>query len=393
MMQFANRVQQIKPSPTLALNACAKKMQAGGVNVINFTCGEPDFDTPEHIKQAAIKAINEGFTKYTPVEGISELKDAIRNFLKREQGLDYARDEIITTAGAKHAILLAMQVLLNKGDEVLIPAPYWVSYPDQVLLCDATPKIMPTNKADGLKITPNQLETAITRQTKILILNSPSNPTGAAYTENEIKKLAAICIRHNLFVISDEIYDGIVFDGFRCKSIASVNGMKELAVIVNGVSKRYAMTGWRMGFAAAQGSFIAKMGEIQGQSTTCVTSFTQKATIAAYDSPQDKLNEMLHAFNERRNYMIDRLNKMGLKCERPQGAFYAFPDVSGILGKTLGGKKMEHASDISKYWLETAHVATVPGEAFGLDGYIRLSYATSLENITEGLNRIERNLI
>lgn len=391
-MNFANRVEKIKPSPTLALNARAKKMQAEGVSVINFTCGEPDFNTPEHINKVAIEAINSGFTKYTPAGGIPELKDAVIRALKKEQGLDYKRDELIITPGAKYAIYLVMQAILNQGDEVIIPAPYWVSYPDQAILSDAKPVIISTDETTNFKVTIPHLEKVVTSRSKIFVLNSPSNPTGVAYTEAELKEIAKFCVKHNLLVISDEIYDGIVFDGFICNSIARFEGMKERTVIINGVSKRYAMTGWRMGFAAGPAALITKMTDIQGQAVTNVTSITQKACIAAYDGTQEPVEKMVEAFLERRNFMIDRLNKIGLKCLKPSGAFYAFPSVKNLIGKMLGGKKMNSSADIAEYLLANAHVATVPGEAFGIDGFIRLSYATSLDNIKEGLDRIERAL-
>ncbi|PIR16965.1 MAG: aspartate aminotransferase [Deltaproteobacteria bacterium CG11_big_fil_rev_8_21_14_0_20_49_13] len=389
-MNFAKRVEKLKSSPTLALNARAKKMQAEGVNVINFTCGEPDFDTPEHIKKAAHAAITEGFTKYTPVGGIPELKDAVIRAIKSEQGLDYKRDEIIITPGAKYAIFAAMQALISDGDEVLIPAPYWVSYPDQVLLCDGASIIIPTDDKTNFKMTSAALEKSVTTRSKMLILNSPSNPTGFAYGVEELKWIAEVCVKHDLVVISDEIYDGIVFDGFKCKSIASFPGMKERTVLVNGVSKKFAMTGWRMGFAAAPKGLIDKITDIQGQALTNVTSITQKACIAAYDGPTEAVEKMVRAFHERRDVMIEGLNKIGLSCKKPEGSFYAFPDIRPLYGKTLGGKKISTSSDVSEYLLMTTHIATVPGNSFGLDGFIRLSFATSMENIEEGLRRIEK---
>ncbi len=389
-MNFANRVQQVKPSPTLALNARAKKMQAEGLNVINFTCGEPDFDTPAHIKNAAIDAINGGFTKYTPETGIVELKDAVVRALKREQGLDYKREETIITPGAKYAIFAALQALISPGDEVIIPAPYWVSYPDQTLLCDGKPVIIQAGEGNGFKITPAQLDGAITNKTKVLILNTPSNPTGAAYTKEELGEIAHVCVRRDILVISDEIYDSIVFDGFKCTSLARFDGMRGRTIIINGVSKRFAMTGWRVGFAAAPAELVAKMAIIQGQALSNVTSISQKAAVAAYDGGTADVEKMVAAFCERRNFIVKRLNELGLKCRTPEGAFYAFPNVESLFGKTLGGKKMSSSASVSEYLLESAHVATVPGSAFGLEGFIRLSFATSMENIKEGLNRIEK---
>lgn len=381
-MQFAQRVQQVKPSPTLALNARAKKMQSEGINVINFTCGEPDFDTPEHIKEAAVAALKAGFTKYTPVGGIIELKDAVINSLKREQGLTYSRDEVLITLGAKYAIFSAMQALLQSGDEVIIPAPYWVSYPDQVLLCEAKPVILPARAEDNFKITPELLGRAITKQTKMFIMNSPSNPSGMAYDKNELEKIAQVCVKNNLWVLSDEIYDAIVFDGFKCVSIATLHGMKERTIVVNGVSKKFAMTGWRMGYSAAPRELTAHMDTIQGQSATCVTSITQKACVAAYNGDQSVVKNMTAKFEERRNYIVERLNNIkGIKCAKPNGSFYVFPDVSGV---------NKNDSELAKELLDKAHVAVVPGEAFGTKGHIRISFATSFENIKEGMDRIEK---
>ncbi len=390
IMQFAQRIQQVKPSPTLALNARAKKMQAEGLNVINFTCGEPDFDTPTHIKNAAIEAINSGFTKYTPDTGIVELKDAVIRALKREQNLDYKREELIITPGAKYAIMTALQALISSGDEVIIPAPYWVSYPDQTLLCEGRPVIIQAGEGNDFKITAAQLEEAITKKSRLLILNSPSNPTGAAYTKEDLGEIAKVCVRHNIMVISDEIYDSVVFNNFKCTSIAKFEGMRDRTIVVNGVSKKFAMTGWRVGFAAAPAELVAKMAIIQGQAVTNATSISQKAAVAAYDGGNADVETMVAAFCERRNFIVKRLNEIGLKCRTPEGAFYAFPNVEILFGKTLDGKKIASSADVSEFLLGNAHVATVPGSAFGLEGFIRLSFATSMENIKEGLDRIEK---
>jgi aspartate aminotransferase len=380
-MQFAKRIENLKPSPTLALNARAKKMQAEGVSVVNFTCGEPDFDTPLHISEAGIAAIKSGFTRYTPVGGIPELKDSIVRALKREQGLEYQPAEVVVTPGAKYALFIAMQAILNAGDEVIIGAPYWVSYPDQVMLCEAVPVIVATSESNNFKLTVVQIKQAITKKTRLLILNSPSNPTGMAYSEAELKDIAAVCRDAGICVLSDEIYDGIVFDGFKCRSIATFDGMKDLTIVINGTSKKFAMTGWRMGFAAGPRQLITKMTDIQGQAVTNVSSITQKAAIAAYDGPQAPVEKMVAAFRERRDYMVGRLNEMGLACARPNGAFYAFPNVTPF---------SSNSQDFSEYLLDTAHVATVPGSSFGLEGYIRLSFATSMKAIEEGLNRIQK---
>jgi aspartate aminotransferase len=356
-------------------------MQAEGVSVVNFTCGEPDFDTPLHISEAGIAAIKSGFTRYTPVGGIPELKDSIVRALKREQGLEYQPAEVVVTPGAKYALFIAMQAILNAGDEVIIGAPYWVSYPDQVMLCEAVPVIVATSESNNFKLTVVQIKQAITKKTRLLILNSPSNPTGMAYSEAELKDIAAVCRDAGICVLSDEIYDGIVFDGFKCRSIATFDGMKDLTIVINGTSKKFAMTGWRMGFAAGPRQLITKMTDIQGQAVTNVSSITQKAAIAAYDGPQAPVEKMVAAFRERRDYMVGRLNEMGLACARPNGAFYAFPNVTPF---------SSNSQDFSEYLLDTAHVATVPGSSFGLEGYIRLSFATSMKAIEEGLNRIQK---
>ncbi len=392
-MQFAKRISNVKPSPTLVLNARAKTMAAGGVSVVNLTCGEPDFDTPDHIKKAAIDAIDSGFTKYTPVAGIPPLKKAVTDSLKRDFGMSYSDEEVIVTPGAKYAIYTAINVLIEEGDEVVIPAPYWVSYPDQVMLFDGKPVIVECTDETNFKMTPSQFENVITNRTKLLILNSPSNPTGMIYSQDELKAIAEICIKNDIVVISDEIYNKIVYGDMSCPSIALVDGMKERTIVVNGASKAYAMTGWRVGYAAGPKEVISKMGIVQGQALTSITSITQKAAIAAHSGPQDVVGKMVSEFQKRRDYVINRLNSIkGISCLNPDGAFYAFPNVTGLIGKTFGNKKIESSNDLSEYLLEEAHVATVPGEAFGVDGFVRLSYATSMEELKEGLDRIEKTL-
>lgn len=391
-MQLTQRVQRIKPSPTLAIDAKAKALRAQGVDVIGFGAGEPDFDTPENIKRAAILAIENGFTKYTDVGGIVELKDVLIEKLKRDNGLAYTREEILVSAGGKHSLYNIAQALFEEGDEVIIPAPYWVSYPDQVLLNDAKPVMLKTSDKTGFKILPGELEAAVTSKTKAFILNSPSNPTGAAYTREELEALAKIIVKKGIICVSDEIYEKIVYDGFQHVSIASFGEeIKNRTIVVNGASKAYAMTGWRMGFSAGPKEWISAMSKIQGQVTSNVCSITQKACVEAYRGPQDTVGKMVIEFKKRRNYIVDRLNHIpGITCLKPLGAFYVFPNISALLGKkTPTEKKITTSAELASYLLEDYKVAVVSGEGFGAEGYMRLSYATSMENIKKGLDRIE----
>jgi len=394
-MKLAKRVQKIKPSPTIAITMKAQSMKAEGIDVIGFGAGEPDFDTPEHIKQAAIAALKKGKTKYTPVGGINELKDAIIQKLKRDNQLQYAREEILVSCGGKHALYNLAQVLFEAGDEVIIPAPYWVSYPDQVLLNDATPVVVSTSEKNGFKITPQELEAAITPKTVAFVLNSPSNPTGSAYTQQELAGLAQVLIKHKILCISDEIYEKLVYDGFQHVSIASLSPeMKNLTLLVNGASKVYAMTGWRMGFVAGPKEIISAATKLQGQVTTNINSITQWACVEAYNGTQDFLEEWKAEFKKRRDYIVGRFNKIpGVTCLKPEGAFYVFPNISAYLGKTFEGKKITTDQDLCAYLLEKGLVAVVDGMGFGAPGYIRLSYATSQANIEKGMDRIEKALL
>jgi aspartate aminotransferase len=369
-------------------------MQSQGIHVISFGAGEPDFDTPENIKQAAKKAIDEGFTKYTPVGGIDELKDAIIHKFQRDSGLNYKRSEIIVSCGGKHSFYNLAQAIFDQGDEVIIPAPYWVSYPPMVALGNATPVIVETTEKNEFKITLEDLKKEITLKTKALVLNSPSNPTGSAYTKKELEKIAEIAISHNFFVISDEIYEKIVYDGFKFTSIASLGEeVKKRTIIVHGVAKTYAMTGWRIGYAAGPEEIISAMNNIQSQSTSNPTSISQKASIEALIGSQEEVAKMVAAFSQRRNYIVDRLNKIpGVSCFNPAGAFYAFPNFSSYFGKSFQGKKISNSTNLADFFLDVARVAVVPGIEFGADPFERLSYATSMEDIREGLDRIEEAL-
>ncbi len=390
-MKFAKRIAKIKPSATLSITAKANALRAEGRDVIGFGAGEPDFDTPLHIKQAAIEAIEKGFTKYTPVGGTDELKDTIADKLGRENHLSYTRSEIIVSCGAKQSLYNIAQVLFDSGDEVIIPAPYWVSYPDIVLLADATPVFIYAEKNSGFKITAQQLEKAITGKTKALILNSPSNPTGAAYSFSELEQLASVLSKRDIVIISDDIYEKIIYDGFSFSNIANVSSdMKEKTIVVNGASKSYAMTGWRIGYAAGSEEIISQVAKIQSQSTSNPASISQKAAVEAIGGDQEPTRTMVREFKKRRDYIVDGLNNIpGITCPNPEGTFYVFPDFSSIYGRSYGERRIEDSTSLAAYFLDEANVAVVPGVAFGNDNHARLSYATSMENIEKGIARIK----
>ena len=391
-MGIAKRAQAIKPSPTLATAAKAKAMKMQGIDVIDFGVGEPDFDTPENVKQAGIRAIQSGFTKYTPAGGTDELKEAVIEKFKKDNNLDYEKSQVLISCGAKHSLYNIAEALFDPGDEIIIPSPYWVSYPDQVLLNDATPVIVETTEAEGFKLSAQKLEKAITKKTKALVLNSPSNPTGLAYDKKTLEGIAAIAVKHKIYVISDEIYEKLLYDGFTHISIASFGrAIKDLTIVVNGVSKSHAMTGWRIGYAAGPKDVITAMANIQSQSTSNPCSISQKAALEALRGPQDFIKTMNVEFDKRRTYMVEQLNKIpGISCLMPVGAFYAFPNVARLYGKSIRGNTMKNSSDLATYLLEEAKVALVSGDAFGADQHIRLSYATSMENIQKGINRIAK---
>jgi len=390
-VRLAARIAKIKPSETLAITAKTNSLRAQGRDVIGFGAGEPDFDTPVNIKNAAIKAIESGFTKYTPVGGIDELKDAIVAKLKRDSGLEYKRSQIVVSCGAKHTLYNLAQALFDKGDEVIIPAPYWVSYPDIVILAGGRPVIVNTKEKDGFKMKPEQLKAAITKRTRAVIINSPSNPTGAAYSPEELKAIAAVLMDKDILVISDDIYEKIFYANFPFADIASVESkMKDKTVVVNGVSKTYAMTGWRIGYAAGPEEIVAAINKIQSQNTSNPTSISQKAAVEAISGDQSVVEKMVREFQKRRNVIVDALNDIpGVRCFSPEGAFYVFPNVSNIYGRSYKGKKITSSAELIDYLLDEANVAAVPGAAFGSDDHIRLSYATSLANIEEGMKRIK----
>ncbi len=393
-MLLSERIRTIKPSPTLAMNAKALSMRAAGVDVISFGVGEPDFDTPKHIREEAIRAIEEGFTRYTAVGGIPELKDAIIEKFRRDNDLSYEPDEVMVSCGGKHVLYNLAQAFLNPGDEVIIPAPYWVSYPPIVILAGASPVIVGTQEADDFKLSPESLEKAITPRTRLLILNSPSNPTGSVYTESELRALIEVILKYNIWVISDEIYEKLIFDDRPFHSVAQLSEeAKSKTFVVNGVSKTYAMTGWRIGYVAGPRQIMAGMTKIQSQSTSNPNSIAQKAAVAALNGPQDSIEAMVEAFVSRREYLLERLNAIkGVHCNVPGGAFYAFPNFSHYFNAETEGRAIKGSVDLCEYLLTEARVALVPGIAFGDDSFMRFSYATGLETIKEGLDRIESAL-
>lgn len=390
-MNLSSRATRIKPSPTLAITAKAQELRAQGRNIIGFGAGEPDFDTPLNIKQAAIKAIDEGFTKYTPVGGIEELKDAIIAKLKNDNGLEYKRPEVFVSCGAKHSLYNIAQVLFEGGDEVIVPAPYWVSYPDIVVLADATPVIVQTSEKNGFKLDPADLKKAITPKTKAVVINSPSNPTGATYTAAELAKIAEVIAEKKIIAISDDIYEKILYDGMSFAEMASFSReLKDLTIVVNGVSKSHSMTGWRIGYAAGPANVIKAATDFQSQNTSNPTSIAQKAAAEALRGSQEAVAMMVGEFQKRRDFIVGGLNNIpGVSCIKPEGAFYVFPNVTGLFGKTFKGSVLKGSSDVTEFLLENAEVAVVPGAAFGNDNHIRLSYATSMRNIEEGLKRIK----
>lgn len=387
----AERLNLIKPSPTLTITAKANELKAEGKDIVGFGAGEPDFDTPHNIKEAAKKALDQGKTKYTAVPGTAELKAAIIEKLKRDNNVSYTPSEIMVTNGGKHALFNIAMALINPGDEVIIPAPYWVSYPEQVHVFGGKSVIIPTDDQSQFKMTPAQLKKAITNKTKYVVINSPSNPTGSGYTKEELTALAEICLENKIYIVSDEIYEHIVYDGFEHFSVAAISPeIKDITLIASGASKCYAMTGWRMGFAAGPASLIKAMSKLQGQSTSGVSSITQAACVEAFAGPQDAVQTMLTSFKERRDYLVKALNDIeGIDCLNPIGAFYVFPNVSGLFGKkTPNGGTINSSEDFCLHLLKDHLVAAVHGEAFGAPGYMRLSYATSMEQIQKGLQRI-----
>ena len=393
-MDLSPNVRKIKPSITLAISAKAKAMKADGLDVIALSAGEPDFGTPSHICKAAIDAINDGFTRYTPASGTPELKKAVCEKFRRDNGLDYTVSQVMINCGAKHSVFLAVYALIGSGDEVIIPAPYWVSYPEMVRAAGGTPVIVKAGMENGLKITPDQLRKSITPKTKLLILNTPSNPTGMTYSEDELRALTEVIIDAGIAVISDEIYEKLVYDVTKHVSLASLSSdMYERTISINGVSKAYCMTGWRIGYSAGPEDVIKGMSALQSQETSNPSSISQKAALAALTGPEDFLGTMVEEYDRRRRYVVDRLNAMdGVTCILPTGGFYVFPDVSTFYGKSSGGRAIDGSFAMSEYLLGEHLIATVPGTGFGSDENIRISYATSKENLTKALDRLEAGL-
>lgn len=393
MAELSNRLNRLAPSQTLAMSQKSGEMKVQGIDVINMSVGEPDFNTPDHIKEAAKKAVDENFSRYSPVPGYMDLRKAIVAKLKNENNLDYTTSEILVSSGAKQSVCNTVMALVNDGEEVIIPAPYWVSYPQMVKLAGGTPVIVNAGFEQNFKMTPEQLEAAITPKTRMLILCSPSNPTGSVYTKDELEALAEVIKRHDdLFVLADEIYEHINYVG-KHESIAQFPGMKERTIIVNGVSKAYAMTGWRIGFIAAPEWIVKGCNKLQGQYTSGPCSVSQKAAEAAYTTSQECVETMRKAFERRRDLIVKLAKEIpGLEVNCPQGAFYLFPKCSGFYGKSYEGKTINNSTDLAMFLLEEGHVATVGGDAFGDPECFRMSYATSDDNIREAMRRIKETL-
>ncbi|NLW39406.1 MAG: pyridoxal phosphate-dependent aminotransferase [Tissierellia bacterium] len=389
-LNLSKKALAISPSVTLEITAKAKAMKAEGIDVIGFGAGEPDFDTPDNIKEAGIKAINEGLTRYTAASGIVELKEAICKKLRVDNNLEYSPDNIVISSGAKHSIFNALMAVINPGDEVIVGIPYWVSYPEMIRLAGGVPVYIETKEEKDFKFTTEDLERVRTDKTKALILNSPSNPTGAIYEKGELIEIANWAVKNGIIVISDEIYEKLVYDGEHI-SIASLNSeIKDLTIVINGMSKAYAMTGWRIGYAAANNEIAKVMSNVQSHTTSNPCSISQYASVEGILGDQDDVHKMREEFKKRRDFMVDKVNSIkGLSCRKPKGAFYIMVNITEMKGKTIDGITINDSLDMAKLLLDKAKVAVIPGIGFGADDYIRLSYATSMENIEEGLNRIQ----
>ena len=388
---LSDKLENIVPSMTLAITAKAKMLVDQGYDVVAFGVGEPDFDTPDPIKEAAIEAIKSGYTKYTPATGVLKLRQLICEKLQRDNHLDYSPDQIIANSGAKHSLSTAFQTILNPGEEVILAAPYWVSYPEIIKIAGGVPVIINTQEVNNFKITPEELQEKITDKTKAILLNTPSNPVGAVYSREDLEKLADIAVKNNIFVVSDEIYERLIYDDNKHVSIAEISPeMKNLTILINGMSKDYAMTGWRLGYTAANREVIKAMGVIQGHAVSHPSSITQYAGIGALQSDKAIFLDMLKEYDQRRKYMIERINNMKeLSYIYPQGAFYVFINISKLFNKTYNGKQVNSSLEFADALLDIEKVALVPGIAFGVDSFVRISYATSMEEIKKGLDRIE----
>ena len=395
MATLADRLDLIAPSPTLALDAKAKALKASGADIVNFSSGEPDFNTPDHICEAAVKAIRDGFTRYTPADGIAELKEAVARKLKNDNGLDYKPGQIVISNGGKHSLYNIFLTLFKPGDEVIVPAPFWVSYPPMLLLAGAKPVLAPTRPENGYALTAEDLARAVTPRTRGLILNSPSNPTGMAYGPAQLEGLAGLALKHDLWVVSDDIYEKIVFDDFRFHNLPMLRPeLAERTVIAHGLSKTYAMTGWRVGFMAGPEKVAQGVAKIQSQTTSNPSAVSQKAGVAALEGPQDEVERMRGSFARRRELVLRLLADIpGISCLRPQGAFYVFPDVSAYLGKKRGGRVLGDVEALADYLLEEAGTAIVPGSGFGDGRTLRISYAVSESDLERGLKRVKTALL
>lgn len=394
-MPLSRRVRSISPSSTLAITAMAKRMQAEGIDVISFAGGEPEFDTPEHVKAAGIRAVRDGFTKYTAPAGIEELRDAVVAKLKRDNGLEYTKDEVVTCSGSKQALYNLAMVFFDKRDEVIIPAPYWVSYPEQVRLADATPVFAPTREEEGFRLKRGDLERVLTRRTKAVILNSPCNPTGAVIELDELKAIAELAVEKDFYLVSDEAYEALTYDGVKHVSIASLGEeVKARTFVVGSTSKTYAMTGWRLGYAAGPKEIIKAMIDLQSHSTSAPASPSQKAAVAALLGPRETVESMRREFEKRRRYLLERLHGIpGVRCVPPEGAFYTFPNVSAFYGKKVArGRKISSSTELTAYLIQEARVTVVPGADFGSDKHVRISYCLGMEQIREGLERMAKAL-
>ncbi len=390
-MYLSEKFQSVTPSSTLAITAKFNEMKASGVDVVGFGAGEPDFDTPEHIREAAIKAINEGFTRYTPASGTKELKQAVADKFARDNGLSYGIENIVISNGAKHSLMNVMGAILNPGDEVIIPTPCWVSYPEMVKLNDGVPVLLKASEEEGFLVSAEKIASAITDKTRAVIINTPSNPTGMIYSTDELQKIAKLCVEKNIYVISDEIYEHLIYDGGKHVSIASFGeDIKDLTIIINGVSKTYAMTGWRIGYTASNAKIAKVMSNAQSHATSNPNSIAQKAAVAALNGSMGTVLAMRSEFEKRRTYMVNRINTFdGVSCLMPKGAFYVMMNISELIGKSINGKKIEGSNSFAEIFLDEALVSVVPCSDFDSDIHVRWSYATSMENIVAGLDRLE----
>lgn len=394
MKELSRIASAVQASTTVAIDSLAKKMKAEGIDVIGFGAGEPDFPTPDNIKAAAVHAIDNNFTKYTPASGMDTLKQAVCDRLRADYGIEYTASQIVVTSGAKHNVFIALMALLNPGDEVILPAPYWVSYSEMVCMAGGVPVIIETDEAANFKVTAEQVREAITPKTKLIIMNSPSNPTGMIYTREELEKIAEVCVENDLYIISDEIYCKLTYDGKEFTSMAALgDAVKERTILINGVSKTYAMTGWRIGYAAANAEITKVMGNYLSHSTSAASTISQYAALEAYSGPQDSVEVMRKAFEERRNYFVSRVNEIdGVSCLKPEGAFYIMLNISKLIGTRLYGVEITDSDVFANLLLQKGLVAVVPGSGFGAPNFCRWSYATSMENIRNGLDRLEKFL-